>query len=171
VSDATRDPAVAEVPAAHPEMEVHAAADGGFEIRSGSRVLDLRPRGEGWEVRGTGALKGWTLARGGEIGVGFRLLDADGSTEAGRTAWLDRAEAGAAVECTVLLGDGRMFRIVPRGPADPRYEVLGWETPGAYLTARIADGVWLILPEPACSGLREIRPLVILLAAELLDTD
>jgi len=67
------------------------------------------------------------------------------------------------------MADGRVYRMHLRGPEDPRYELVGWETSGAYLTARPGAGSWSIVPEPASSGLDEIRPILILVAAEILN--
>jgi hypothetical protein len=71
----------------------------------------------------------------------------------------------------LLLSDGRVFRFVLRGPDDARFEVSGWETPGAYLTARPTKRGWRITPEPASAGIHDIRPLLILFAAEILDSE
>jgi len=69
-----------------------------------------------------------------------------------------------------VMEDGRTYRLLLRGPADPRFELLGWEAPGAYLAARCDARGWKVDPQPASSGLREILPLLVLLAAELLES-
>ena len=164
------DPAIADPPVDHATWFATRAAEGGFDaVPEGGEAITVRPDGEGWRVVFPGAEAGWTLRRGTEAGERFLLLEADGQTESGRTAALDAPGIDAGAERSVLLGDGRLYRLMLRGPVDSRYELLGWETPGAYLTARISDRGWTMTPEPACSGLREIRSLAILLAAELLD--
>ena len=69
------------------------------------------------------------------------------------------------------MADGRVFRVVLRGPEDARFELLWWETSGAFLTARPGPQDWTITPEPAAAGLQEIRPLLILFAAEILHAE
>ena len=71
----------------------------------------------------------------------------------------------------LLMDDGRLFRIVFGGPRQGRYELLGWETPGAYLVALPDSDGWRIEPTPACSGIPEIRAITLLFAAEILDSE
>jgi hypothetical protein len=71
----------------------------------------------------------------------------------------------------LLTSDGRLYRIQLCGPRDGRFELSSWETPGAYLTARPEARGWRISPDPASAGLEEIRPLLILFAAEILDSE
>jgi hypothetical protein len=68
----------------------------------------------------------------------------------------------------LLLDDGRLFRVVLCGPRDGGFELLGWETPGAYLKARPQPRGWSLVPTFACGGLEEIGVLSILFAAEVL---
>ena len=57
----------------------------------------------------------------------------DGDRELGRTS---RLCGSGAVPTTVLLEDGRLFRIEVRGLSPARVELSSDETPGAYLVAR-----------------------------------
>jgi hypothetical protein len=110
------------------------------------------------------------LSRGSPVSGGFVLVSADGRSEAGRTTAL--AGSGRDADLRYLLtSDGRLYRIQLYGPRDGRFELSSWETPGAYLTARPEPRGWRISPDPASAGLEEIRPLLILFAAEILDSE
>jgi hypothetical protein len=124
----------------------------------------------GWRVEGPEPVHGYALETGEAPAERFVLLAADGKTEAGRSSTLQGAGAGGAGP-DLVMEDGRVYRVVLRGPADARFELLGWETSGAYLTARPGPQGWAITPEPAASGLPEIRPLLILFAAEVLHAE
>jgi hypothetical protein len=71
----------------------------------------------------------------------------------------------------LLLGDGRLFRIAPRSPRDGGFELQGWETPGPYWIARPRKEGWTLQPTPASGGLLEIHALLILFAAEILESE
>ena len=68
----------------------------------------------------------------------------------------------------LLLADGRLFRIVGRGPRDARFELLGWQMPGAYMIARPEPEGWRICPAPSCGAIADTGVLTILFAAEIL---
>ncbi len=71
----------------------------------------------------------------------------------------------------LLLDDGRLFRIVLVGLRSGGLELLGWETPGAYLRARPEPSGWKLIPTAACGGLTDLRAISILFAAEILDSE
>ena len=122
----------------------------------------------GWVVESDDELDGWSLRR--ARTPGFVLRGKDGNSEAARTM----PPVGTGTETGLrflLLEDGRLFRIVLRGPRDGRYELTGWETTGAYLTARPEAEGWSLEPTSACGGLEEIRVLCLMLAAEVLDAE
>lgn len=164
------DAAVNPVPGTLPEQIIRGLAGGGFVItpREGSPIRAV-PVGHDLRIEGAASLEGCRLARGEGPGARFLLLADDGRTEIGRSAALQAAENGGD-ERHLVMEDGRAYRLLLRGPADARFELLGWEAPGAYLTARCDPRGWWVFPEPASSGLREIRPLLVLLAAELLES-
>ncbi len=90
--------------------------------------------------------------------------------EIGRTMPLVGAEEIAASRF-LLLDSGRLFCIRRRGPRDEGFELLGWETSGAFLTARPEPRGWTLVSNAACRGLEDIQVLSILFAAEILDAD
>jgi hypothetical protein len=155
----------------HRERELRRTAAGGFALEvAGTGTIRLQPEPGGWRVAGKGELDGWFLHRGSLSSVGFILMEADGTTEAGRTMSLPGTGRDADLRY-LFTSDGRLYRMRLYGPRDGRYELQGWEVPGAYLTARPGSRNWKISPDPASSGLREIRPLLILFAAEILDSE
>jgi len=156
-------------PASHPEQIIRELADGGFVItpREGLAIRAV-PDERGLRIDAAPPLDGCRLERGHGAEARFLLLAGDGGTELGRSAALPGA-AHAGGERNLVMEDGRIYRLLLCGPADARFELLGWETPGAYLAARCDSRGWKVTPQPASSGLREIRPLLVLLAAELLE--
>ena len=155
----------------HAERSLRRTAAGGFALEAeGAGTIRLQPVPGGWLVEEPDGLDGWRLNRGSLLSLGFILMEADGTAEAGRTMSLPGSGRDADLRY-LLTSDGRLYRMRLHGPRDGRYELQGWEAPGAYLTARPASSNWTISPEPASSGLREIRPLMILFAAEILDSE
>lgn len=132
----------------------------------GGAALRLTPDGDSWVVAGPGRLDGAHLARA-EAG-GFVLSAADGA-ELGRSSRLSADDARGT--SYLLLDDGRLFRIAGRGPGETGLDLCGWETPGAYLTARPEDGRWRIAPTAAGELLPPTDVLPLLFAAELLDAE
>lgn len=157
-----------------PEAEarqVERLETGGFRIRAPqSGVIEVEPAAEGWVVRLSDPDSAWALRRSGPPQGGFILLAEDGETEAGRTMTL----GGLGFRPNLyylLLGDGSLFRIVLRGPREGGFELLGWETPGAYLIARPDAAGWTLTPTPASYGLPDLRALSVLFAAEILESE
>ncbi len=153
----------------HERLTVLRRGPGEFVVeQAGARPLSVRPAPGGWVVEGVHAKHPWFLSREEEEG-GFALQTGPAEHEVSRTTALE--SAGHQRELRYLLmGDGRLFRIALRGPTDSRYELSGWETHGAYLTARPEGQRWRIDPNPASSGLPDIRSLAVLFAAEILDS-
>jgi hypothetical protein len=149
----------------HAPAELARQPDDGFVMRWGTTTIEAERQDERWRVPGLAA----TLRRADSEEGGFVLAREDGGGEIGRTmAPLGVPEADLRY---LLLSDGRLFRIV-RGQ-EGGFDLLGWETPGAYLRARRTGrvGVWTLEPTVACSGLIEIRALSLLLAVEVLDRE
>jgi hypothetical protein len=155
-----------------PIMRFALRADGGVAIEpEGSRAIDLRPCKGGWVAAVDGEAP-WRIERASDDGGGFRLLrkiaeDAEGA----RTMRLPVAAADDGVARHVLLEDGRLFRLVERASKDPRFELLAWDAPGAYLVARPSGAGWAIEPEAAGGALADLRAIVVLMAMEILDAE
>jgi len=106
----------------------------------------------------------WTIGRGPEHVGGFVLED--GTREIGRTTPVAGPDGGAG-ETTVLLEDGRAFRLRFRPTPEPRVELAGWETRGAYLEARPHRDGWTITATPAGRAMGMDDSLLVLMTAEL----
>ena len=142
---------------------------GGFEIRTaGQPTIGVDPSGSGWRVDRVEGMRGWSLRRAAASEGGFVLSAFDGRTEVGRTMPLVGSGRETGLKF-LLLDDGRLFRIVLVGSRDGGMELLGWETPGAYLRARPEPSGWKLIPTAACGGLTDLRAISILFAAEILD--
>jgi len=141
---------------------------GGFTLRvEGGDAFRVSAEGEGWVVDGGGSMDGARMSR--AAAGGFVLRDRAGA-ELGWTSRLNPEDPGAGTSY-VLLGDGRLFRIASRGPAETGLELRGWETRGAYLIALPEGAGWRIVATTAGELLPPDRALPILFAAELLDAE
>lgn len=100
------------------------------------------------------AAGGWVL--GGSGSGGF----------SGRTTPLE-PDGAAGDGATILTGDGRVFRSVAVVDDDPRIELRGWETSGAYLVAHREPDGWRIEATPAGLGLSPGHDLLVLWIAHL----
>ena len=144
-------------------------ADGSFRLVGGrDRTIAATASGDGYAVAGTGAGTGWFLREeSGREGSGFVLRDA-ATAEAGEIARSSRL-AGTEGAASILLADGRLFRIVPRATREgSRVELAGWEAPGAYLVARPARSGWRVEAGPAGRSLDAGAGLAVIFAAEVL---
>jgi hypothetical protein len=148
----------------HPDWALSRPAGGGLRLEPAGRApMELLPDGDGWAIEVDGEDGTWRVRA--EAPHGFVLVAGDGR-ELGRTQGLPGVGDEANLSF-LLLEDGRLFRVVLRGPRDGRFELLGWETPGAYLVARPGDARWTISPTAACGGLSDLRAILILFAAEI----
>ena len=154
----------------HPERKLVPLAEGGFEFAAaGEAPVRAVPHGDGWRMESGGALNGARLERQAADGGGFIL--AAGSEELARTASLVGVGREAGLRF-VLLDDGRLFRIVMRGPRRVGFDLLGWETPGAYLSAQpTEDGGWALAPTAAAGGIVDLTVLLVTLSAEILEAE
>ena len=122
-----------------PAVRLTKRPDGGFRIEGvAATPIDAVPDGGGFALTGGGP---WRLERRPtERGWILNTLSGDGAAEAGRTT---AAEPGPVVApISVLLADGRLFRLALVGASGPRVELGRWDVPGAYLVARAAGGAW-----------------------------
>lgn len=144
--------------------------EGGFRLELGATAaLSVRPGPAGWQVQG-GVAEGWRLLRQRDGSDGFVLCRNGEDDEAGRTMRHPGSGSEAGLSY-LLLDDGRLFRVVLRGPREARFELLGWETPGAYLVARPERVGWSIGPTAAGECLERTESMLILFAAEVLASD
>ena len=153
----------------HSAVRLVRLAGGEFVLEpdTGAEPMRVRPTESGFRVEGPGIPGAWTLVCDAGPNGGFCMLAQDGSQELGRSVGMGCLGVQREMRY-VLLGDGSLFRVVPRAPRQGGYEVSGCETPGAYLTARLEPGGWRIAPTPACGGLEDLRVLSVLFAAEIL---
>jgi hypothetical protein len=111
--------------------------------------------GEPWHVAWSDAERGWILSS----------SAGDSAVELGRTtsAGLEPVLASTSM----LLADGRLFRLSFSGAAAPSIEVGRWDLPGAYLVARSRDGAWELERTVAGSALGPPMELLILTCIEI----
>jgi len=155
-----------------PSLRVTRRGSDGFVIEGdGEQPLRMvrGARGSTWEI---GASDRAWLLRPSPAGDGLELYERARETEEplGYLFRADRSGDGSHV----LAEDGRLFRVVLRGPRDPHYELAGWEGPGPYIVARPeSDGAWKLEPTVAWEGMdrEEARFLTVLFVAEILERD
>ncbi len=161
-----RPTATGPAAAAYPERILTQRPDGGLRLQCAA--------GESFELcRDAGRLRvdepsrcsGWTIQPDRDA-PGLVLLDGDDGNELARTSRGPGADAGA-IAPSLLTADGRLFRIRSR-VRPPRFELCGWETPGAYLVIEPTEEGWRVRPTTASAGLAEIDTLTLLVAAEVL---
>ena len=68
---------------------------------------------------------------------------------------------------SVLLADGRLFRLAMIGASDPRVELGRWDVPGAFVVGRPHTGGWDLEPTAAGRALSAPPELWILACAEI----
>jgi hypothetical protein len=152
----------------HEPRSVTRHPHGGFTLdRRAENEIRVVASQDGWNIEGDPEMQQWNLRRAGSS-AGFVL--AKGEHEVARTMKPVGMNEATAPK-NLLLDDGRLFRIVSLGPRESGVDLLGWETPGAYLRARPAADGWTIEPTLACGGIPDVRALTLLLAAEVLEAE
>ena len=68
---------------------------------------------------------------------------------------------------SIVLSDGRLFRVSVRGARVPRIEVARWDVPGPYLVARVSGDGWAIERTPAGEALAACEALELLTTAAI----
>jgi hypothetical protein len=137
---------------------------GGFRLEGVAETpIDALPGDTGFMVSGGGSWRlawnvserGWLLKRqAGEI-----------SEDAGQTTASSLPQVIAPV--SVLLEDGRLFRLAATGLSDPIVELTRWDGPGAYVAGRPVGGGWDLETTAAGAALDAPAELWILICAEL----
>lgn len=142
-------------------------ADGGYVVEGvAGGALRARPRGAGFVLEAGGTLEATLDPAPGEA-PGFLLRGGPtGDEELGRTTRPD-PEGNAAEGTTILLADGRCFRLAVRWVPDAVVDLVGLEGPGEYLRARRTEGGWRATWSVAGSFLRGDRALEALFTAEI----
>ena len=145
-------------------MRVTRRPGGGFRLEGVSEApIEAVPAATGFAVTGGGS---WHLTwEATERGWVLKRHDGALSEEVGRTT---SSSLGAVVApASLLLEDGRLFRLAATGLSDPCVELSRWEGPGAYLVGRPSGGGWDL--ERTAAGLALDAPpeLWILTCAEL----
>jgi hypothetical protein len=122
-----------------PAVRLTRRPGGGFRIEGvAAAPIDGVPGAAGFALEGAGPFGlEWNAAERGWI---LSALEAGSAREVGRTtAWGD---GQLAAPVSVLLADGRLFRLAMIGASDPRIELGRWDLPGAYLVGRPTAGGW-----------------------------
>lgn len=143
-----------------------AGSDGSFRLDLVDRGSVLaRPIPGGYALSGAGT-EGWRLEEPQDGSSGFVLIRTAGGTreEIGRTT---RDDGPGVQPVDLLLEDGRLFRWTIRGPGNPRFELTGWEVPGAYVEAVRSREGWMLKRTVAGEELDAPPSLFILVGAEL----
>jgi hypothetical protein len=140
---------------------------GAFRLDGGDGWwVAARPAGGGWILEATTGLAGARLDPSPGAGGGFVLAGGRAREELGWTSGLAGGDVHRQVRYLVA-GDGRVFRIVLRGPRDARYDLVSWECPGPYLTARLDGDGWRVEVSTAGQELPSPEAVVVLFAVEL----
>lgn len=119
--------------------------DGGFRLEGvAAATIEGSPRDDGFAVAGGTAWRlAWSAAENGWI-----LIEEVGGREAGRTT---RSAAGRTLgSSSLLLADGRLFRLAWTGATEPRVELGRWDVEGPYARGRAESAGWTI--ERTCAG-------------------
>jgi hypothetical protein len=126
--------------------------------------VDGVPDGGGFKL--AGAVAAWRLSWSDEE-RGWLLSEETSTTlvEVGRTTSMG-AEAILS-PASVLLADGRLFRLAMTGASSPRFELGRWDVPGAYLVGRSDGGAWELTRTAAGEAQNAPIELVILTCAEI----
>ena len=138
--------------------------DGSFRWTDGGRTLDVVRTPEGFRID-AGAGTNWTIEdrRGDDGGFVWWETSSGERRERGRTS----RPRGFENAPTLLLEDGRLFRIRIRSLVPPRIELHGDEVVGAYLAATFDGTRWEIVTTPAGELLAPSPVLMGLFGAEI----
>jgi hypothetical protein len=143
----------------HPAVRLTRRPGGGFRVEGAAAApIDGVPGAAGFVVTGAGS---WGLAWSAEEhGWILNALETGLEREVGRTATIGDEPFISPV--SVLLADGRLFRLAMIGASDPRIELGRWDVPGAYLVGRAVAGEWELEKTPAGTALEAPPELWIL---------
>ena len=113
--------------------------DGGFRVDGvAATPIEGVPDDDGFAVTGAGS---WRLVwNATERGWLLHRLVGGQREEAGQTT--ASAPLPLAAPVSVLLEDGRLFRLAALGLSDPTVELGRWDVPGAYVVGHPVAGAW-----------------------------
>jgi hypothetical protein len=122
-----------------PAVRLTRRPDGGFRIDGvAATPIDGVPDADGFVLTGGGPWRlAWSATERGWI---LSTLEGGPASEVGRTTAM--AEEPVLAPVSVLLADGRLFRLAMIGASDHSVELGRWDVPGAYLVGRAASGAW-----------------------------
>ena len=145
-----------------PALRLTKRHDGGFRLEgAAAAAIEGVPHDGGFVV---GDEPGWRLSWN-AAERGWVLIDRDAAAESGRTtASVSDRTLGPS---SVLLADGRLFRLAFTGASSPRVELGRFDLPGAYAQGNASSGGWTIERTPAGESLPAGAGLWILVCAEI----
>jgi hypothetical protein len=147
-----------------PAVRLTGRPGGGFRLEGvAAAPIDGVPDDAGFVLSGAGpsrltwsaAERGWLLSR----------IEGGPAEELGRTSAF--GEEPVLSPSSVLLADGRLFRLAMIGASGPRVELGRWDVPGAYLVGRAVDGAWELERTVAGTALTAPPELWILVCVEI----
>lgn len=145
-----------------PALRLTRSNDGGFRLEGAAEApIEGIPHESGFLVRGgsDGRLD-WNASE-----RGWLLTARDGGSEAGRTT--ASCADSALAPSSILLADGRLFRLAPVGASQPRMALGRFDVPGAYAVAAVEAGGWTFERTPAGESLEAGPELWVLASAEI----
>jgi hypothetical protein len=147
-----------------PTVRLTPLAGGGFRLEGvAATPIDAVPDEAGFRVEGGGVWRlTWIAA---ERGWQLHRLAEGGEEEVGQTTASALPEVASPI--SVLLADGRLFRLASIGLSEPRVELARWDVSGPYVVGRPASGAWELERTAAGMALDAPPELWILISAEL----
>jgi len=147
-----------------PAVRLSRRTGGGFQVEGVSATpIEGVPDGAGfvltggapWRLTWSATERGWLLS----------TLTGGPDDELGRTT--ATGVEPVLAPSSVLLADGRLFRLAVIGASDLRVELGRWDVPGAYAVGRPAEGSWEWERTAAGAALEAPAELWILACVEL----
>ena len=128
--------------------------------------------GGGFRLTGAGAPVEGTLESGALVIVSgersFRFeTEASGGCAVGGAIVISWPQDDPAAASSVLLEDGRLFRVAARGLSQPEVDVRRWDGIGPYLVARPEAGAWSMQPTAAGEAMAGFEEIVIAACCEI----
>ena len=147
-----------------PAVRLTRRPDGGFRMEGvAATPIEGVPTASGFVVTGAGPWRlTWSDA---ERGWLLTSVETGPAGEVGRTTSVGLEPVLSP--SSVLLADGRLFRLAMIGASDPRVELGRWDVPGAYLVGHHAAGAWELERTAAGMALEAGPELWILTCVEI----